>query len=364
MAETQGLGAKKLRGAMLGTGSISIHHMRAWQAIPNLEIVALANRTRERAVSLGSEFGIDDAHVYPDYQTLLDNEQLDFVDIATAPHIHREQVLAAAAHSVNVLCQKPFATSISEAREMIRACEAAGARCVVNENWRWRRWYRELKQLLTQETIGTPRYARFFSHTDNVLPRTDGTLPGLLVHQPYAAEMEHLILYEWGIHLVDVLRFLFGSIVRVYANTEHTSPIVRGEDRALVVLEFRNGVTGILDISWGSRTRESERLVRGNLDSLRVEGDTGTIELDPYQNDSFIITSAARTICRPARGELSPAEAYQESYFNTQNHFVEALRNGTPAENDARDNLETFAAVMAAYASAATHHVMDVNIEG
>jgi len=354
----EGLGDRTLRGAMLGTGSIAVHHLRAWQAIPNVQIVALANRTRERALTYGNEFGVDSEHIYSDYRDLLANETLDFVDIATAPHIHREQVLAAAARGVHVLCQKPFATSVAEAIEMIHACDAAGVRCVVNENWRWRRWYRELKHILAANQIGTPRYARFFMHSDIVLPRTDGTLPGLLVSQPYTAHMPRLILYEWGIHLMDVLRFLFGEIARVYARTSRISPLVQGEDLALVVLEFANGVTGVIDISWGSRAPAERALPRGHIDSLLIEGDAATIELDPYRDDAFVITTALGTECRPARGNITPTEAYQESYFNTQNHFIECLRSGAPAENEARDNLKTLAAVMAAYASAEQNQVV------
>ncbi len=359
---TAGRDDRPLRGAMLGTGSIAIYHMRAWQAIPDVQIVALANRTRSRAEALGRQFGIDDAHIYADYRELLDREAVDFVDIATAPHIHREQVLAAADHGVHVLCQKPFATSIEEAWEMIQACEHAGVRCVVNENWRWRRWYRELKRMLDRGTIGRPRYARFWFHGDGVLPQPDGSPPTLLTRQPYTAQMPRLILYEWGIHLIDVMRFLFGPIERVYARMSRVSPLVQGEDLAIVMLEFRSGVTGLIDISWGTYIEPEKRLTRGNLDPFVVEGDAGTIELDPYAGDIIRLITAEGCQERPAHPGMTPAEAYQESYVNTQSHFVHCLRTGEPAENEARDNLETFAATMAAYAAAETGHPVSVEV--
>ena len=359
---TKGLGDKLLRGAMLGTGSIAPHHMLAWQAIPNVKIVALANRTKSRAEALGHKFGIDAAHIYADYGELLSQEVLDFVDIATAPHIHREQVLAAAAHKVYVLCQKPFAASLDEAMEMIAACEAAGVRCIVNENWRWRRWYRELMQMLDQGVIGKPHYARFGIHQDVVLPRAEGNLPTLLSWQSYLIESSRLILYDWGIHLIDVMRFLFGDIERVHACTRRVSSLVQGEDMALVTLEFGRGLTGVIDISWATHIPEEKRLIRGNLDSFVVEGDAGTIELDPYQEDIFIITTANGTERRPAHPGLTPAEAYQESYLNTQSHFIRCLRSGEPAENETRDNLKTFAATMAAYESAKQRAWVAVNI--
>jgi len=354
-----GLGERPLRGAMLGTGSIAIHHMRAWQAIPGVQIVALANRTRERAVALGRQFAVDEAHIYADYRELLDKEKLDFVDVATAPAIHREQVLAAAQHGVIVLCQKPFATSLDEAREMIAACDRAGVRCVVHENWRWRRWFREIKQMLAQGVIGTPRYARFQVHNAAVLPRPDSSRPGQLTSQPYTAQMPRLILFEWGIHLLDVMRFLFGDIETVYARTSHVSPLVRGEDMAVLLLGFRSGLTGLVDISWGTYTPTDRDSPRGSIDPFVVEGDKGTIELTPTRDDDTLtIATAAGRESRPVHPGLSRADVYQESYLNTFSNFVQALRTGEPAENEAHDNLKVLLAAFAAYESAASGQVV------
>ena len=109
------------RGALLGCGHISPFHLRAWDRIEGVEIVALANRTVSKAEARAREFGIPLEHVYSDYRELLKNEELDFVDIATAPHIHRQQVEAAAARGFHVLCQKPFAPTLDDARAMMAA---------------------------------------------------------------------------------------------------------------------------------------------------------------------------------------------------------------------------------------------------
>jgi predicted dehydrogenase len=348
VSTASGLGERVLRGAMLGTGSIAIHHMRAWQAIPGVEMVALANRTRSRAEALAVETGLESARIYSDYRELLANETLDFVDVATAPFVHREQVLAAAEAGIHALCQKPFATSVDEALEMIDACDQASVRCVVNENWRWRRWYRDLKQMLAQGVIGEARYARIERRSAALLPGSDS-----LKHQPYTADLPHLLIFDMGIHFIDIMRFLFGDFSRVYAHTHCTNPLVKGETEAVVMLEFEGkDLVGLIDMSAASYIPEEKRIIRGNLDCFVVVGDAGTIELNPYQDDVIIITTSNGTERRPARPGLTPAEAYQESYFNTQSHFVHCLRTGQPAENDARDNLKTFSTTMAAYESA------------
>jgi D-apiose dehydrogenase len=348
-----------LRGALLGTSSIAIFQMLAWKAIPDVQIVAIANRTRSRAEAMGRDFGIDDSHIYADHNDLLDAEDLDFVDIATAPFIHHQQVLAAAAHGVHSFCQKPLAMSLDEGREMEAACRTAGVRCIVNENWRWRPWYQEVKQMIAAGVVGAPRYARVQVHEDSVLPRLGGSAPPRLAREPTVGQMPHMLLFDWGTHMIDTMRFLFGKIDAVYARTSRASPVVTGEDMALVVLEFHNGVTGLLDCSWGTYIPDDTKpIVRGNVDEFVVEGNGGTILLEPYPDDTVVVVTPGGTERHPARPLQTRAEAYQQSYYNTQHHFVECLKTGSIAQNEIGDNMETMAALFAAYESAATGRVV------
>lgn len=342
-----------LRGALLGCGHVSVFHLRAWAQIEPVQIVALANRDVRKAEARAKEFGIPPQHVYGDYRELLDKEALDFVDIATAPAVHLEQVEAAAARGRHVLCQKPLAPSLEDVRAMRAACDAAGVLLAVNENWRWRTWYREIKRLLEAGAIGHPRYARIARHTDVTLPRPDGGLPPLFVSQAYTREMDKLIVYEWGTHLIDVLRFLLGEVSSVYARMDTISPLCRGEDRALLALDL-SGVTGLIDISWA--TVQSEAL-NSQLEQCVIEGDEGTIELLPGQGELLRVTTRGETHQRPAF-DTTPAEAYQTSYTTAQRHFIECLRAGVDPETSARDNVRTLAATFAAYESAAKGEVI------
>ena len=345
--------SRALLGAMLGCGHIAPFHLRAWAQIEGVKIVALANRTVSKAEARAREFGIPFSRVYSDYRDLLANEELDFVDIATAPHIHRQQVEAAAAHGLHVLCQKPFAPTLDDARAMIAACERVGVLLSINENWRWRSWYREVKRLLNEDIIGRPRYIRIARHSNATLPRPDGSLPPVFVIQSYTLEMDRLILYEWGIHLIDVLRFLFGDVSSVYARMAKVSPLCKGEDRAHLTLEV-GGVTGLIDISWATVDHQGRY---SQLERVTLEGDAGTIHLLPDEDDVLQITTKSGTQRRPAF-DVTPEEAYQASYTAAQRHFIECLREGRSPETEASDNLKTLAATFAAYESAAKNRVV------
>lgn len=342
-----------LRGALVGCGSISEYHLRAWSHIKGVKIVALANRTIEKARARALEFGVPPDHVYCDHREMLEREDLDFVDIATLPDVHRNQVENAAARGVNVLCQKPMAPTLEDAHAMMEACDRAGVLFSINENWRWRTWYRDLKCKIEQGAAGRPRYISIVRHANLTVPGTEGKLPPMLMNQPYMMTMGKLILYEWGIHLIDVLRYLFGEVNWIFSRMDRTSPICVGEDRALLMLDV-GGVNCLVDISWGSIGVEKRA---SQLEQVTLEGDRGSIELLPGEKDIIRISNHQGTKTRLAFNG-TPEEAYLASYTATQAHFAECLRKGLEPETVATDNIKTLKATFAAYEAAAANKVI------
>ena len=347
---------KPLRFALVGAGNIAQTHREAWADVSGAELVAVADLDRSRAESLADCHGIAREHVYTSATELFARETIDFVDVATTPATHCDLVLAAASHGIDVVCQKPFATSLAEADKMLQACEVAGVRCIVNENYRFRRWFRTIKSLLDDGAIGRPRYACFRYHGDEVLPQPDGTPPPVLGRQPYIAELPRVILFEWGIHLLDVLRFLFGEVHSVSADLGRASPLIQGEDLAVVRLRFASGVLAVLDISWGTRIAPDRRLPRGSVEPFVVEGDGGSLELDPYPYPGDLLTVIGpdgRAAARPANPETTRVEGYLGGFRRAQQHFVDSLPSGQPAETEARSQRATLEVMLGAYRAAA-----------
>jgi predicted dehydrogenase len=350
---------KKLRGALLGAGQVTQYHLQAWSQIEEAEIVAIYNRTLERGQERARQFGIPQERVYGDYERLLDNHQLDFVDVASAPVAHRVQVQAAARRGLHVLCQKPLATSMQEARTMAETCRQAGVLLSVNENWRWRSWYRHVKEILDRDEIGRPHYFRFYKHTDIVLRGPQGAPPHLLTKQPYTSEMDKLIVFEGGTHLIDVLRFLGGEIRSVHARMDRLNADFKGEDRALMSFGLK-GAMGVIDISWSTVSGPSRRSgPDSQLERVAIEGEYGTLELLPERGDTLRVSTKEACWERPAV-ELPPMEAYQASYTAAQRHFVKCLLAGVEPETSAADNLKTLAVTFAAYRSAASDQVVSL----
>jgi predicted dehydrogenase len=355
---------RPLRGALLGCGEVSEHHLNAWAQVEGVQIVALYNRTPDKALRRAGQFGLPPEHVYTDLEALLGQETLDFVDIATAPSAHRAQVEAAAAHGVAVLCQKPLALSLDEAQAMREACQRAGVVLSVNENWRFRPWYREVKGLLERGVLGRLRYARFHKHCNITLARPDGSAPSFLSNQFYANQSDKLVVFEWGIHHIDVARFLFGEPQRVYARLDHASPYFEGDDRALVVLEYPQ-LTVLLDLSWGTTGDEPpKRQVPKRhgwviQESFLVEGDRGLIEVLPEPENRFRLAAREDAWEHPVyTGD--PYPTYLAGYIAAQRHFYECLRDGRRPETVVDDNLNTFKTTLAVYEAAALGQVIPI----
>ena len=177
-------------------------------------------------------------------------------------------------------------------------------------------------------------------HDDAVLPRPDGTTPFLLVREPTLAQLDKMIVFDQGIHFIDTMRFLFGKIARVYARVGHYSPLIRADDQAVIILEFETGVTGVIDISYSSYMPGTKKgLIRGNGIPLLWK--------ETQERSSLICTMTTlsswsrppASIANSARPGLTPADAYQESFINTQRHFATCMRSGKPAQNELDDNL-------------------------
>lgn len=331
--------ATPLRGLFCGAGHFASIQLDAWRAVPGARIVALYNRTLERARGLQREFGI--AAISDNYEALLDSVRPDFVDICTAVETHLPLARGAAERNIPILCQKPLAPTLAESEQLTALAAARGVRLMANDNWRWQAWYREIKRLLSAGEIGRPHHARFVMRTG------DGHGEQPYAAQPFFRDLPRFVLFETGIHYFDTIRFLLGPIAAVHCVTRRRNPRIRGEDAALVTLQLAEGVTVVYDADRVACTSRMRPPVNGHV---VIEGDAGTLRLDEQ---------GAIYVLRRGESERHHHYAIPPGYrggsaIAAQNHFVSCLRTGTTFETEGRDYLATERVVEACYRSAAS----------
>lgn len=336
----------KLRFAMFGTGFWSTFQMAGWQETGEVECVALYNRTKSKAEKLARDFGLR-ARVYDDPAALLDNEQVDFVDICTNVETHAPFTRMAAERSLHVVCQKPMATTLKEAEQMVAVCQQAGVQLYINENWRWQYPLRQLKRALDSGRIGKVFRARIDYR--NSFPVFD--------NQPFLKELEQFILTDIGSHILDVARFLFGDATSLYATTYRVHADIKGEDVATVMMTMGDGATVICEMSYATK-REHDRFPEAYV---QIEGDRGFLELGP---DFWIRETTSdgtlSTRHKPPRYPWAdPAyDLAHASIVPAQNNIARALKGLEPGETSGEDNLKTVRLVFGSYKSAATGQVL------
>lgn len=328
-----------LRGALIGCGFFAINQLHAWRDAEGADIVAICDRDPARLNLAGDQFGI--AARYADAEEMLKAEKPDFVDIATTVPSHRPLVELAARLGIPVICQKPFALSMADARSMVDACRQAGVPLMVHENFRWQSAIQAVKARLDAGAVGKPFWARvsFRSGFD------------VFSGQPYLAEGKRFIIEDLGIHILDIARFLFGDVARLTARTARVNPAIQGEDVATMLLDHESGLSSVVDCSYATRLPVEpfpETLVE-------IDGTAGTLRLG--QGYRLVVNGPGGV----EEADLSPPllpwasrpwHNIQESVFAIQQHWVECLREGREPSTSGHDNIGTMALVEAAYASA------------
>jgi D-apiose dehydrogenase len=339
---------KPLRGALIGCGFFAINHLHGWRDAQGAEIVAICDKSEERLKIAGDQFGISAR--YCDATAMLEREQLDFVDIATTAPSHLLLAELAASRKLAVICQKPFAPTLEDAKTIVAACAKAGVPLMVHENFRWQSPIQKVKTLVTAGDIGNVFWGR-------VSPRS---AYDVFSSQPYLAEGERFIVEDLGIHALDVARFLLGDALNVSARITRVNPNIKGEDVATILLDHGQGVTSIVDCSYA--TEQEQELFPQTL--LELDGSKGTLRLGA--NYALTVTSGGKT----TKSDLSPPllpwatrpwHNIQESVAMIEQHWVDCLREGREPQTSGRDNLKTLALVEAVYRSASTRRTISLN---
>lgn len=329
-----------LKGVAVGGGYFSHFHYDAWSRIDNVTITAVCDLDEEKTKTISEQYDIPTT--YTDFATMLEIEKPDFVDIITPPPTHFDLCRIASEHKVNVICQKPLAPTLNEAKQLVSICKDGGIRLAVHENWRFQPWYREIKSLIQNNTIGDVHSVYFRSRMG------DGWGDdAYLSRQPYFRDYPRLLIYENGVHFIDTFRYLFGEVDQVYCKMKQLNPVIKGEDRCLIHFTMKNGMDGIWDANrFNEPNFENPRYTFGEC---LIEGKEGSIRL--YADGKLTIQRL---------GENETVHDYQreqkgfagDCVYAFQNHVVNCLLDNTPFETNGDEYLKTLAVQEAAYQSA------------
>ena len=279
----RGIGA-----AVVGTGFGCLTHVRALRAA-GFEVVALVGRDPERTRERAGRFEVP--HPCASLGEALGREDVEVVTVATPPATHRPIVEEVVGSGRHVVCEKPFAVDVDEARRMLTAAEDAGVVHLVGTEFRFSTGQALLRRAVADGMIGTPRLATF------------------MLHMPLLADPAAQVPEWWSdagrsggwlgahaAHVIDQVRTTLGEISGVSAGLSLVSDHPWSAEDSYTV-HFRAGeVEGVMQSSAGSF---------GNiLVTTRIAGSAGTLWLE---GEEVFLADAGGTRTLPVPDDLRTA---------------------------------------------------------
>lgn len=217
--------------AIVGTGNIAERGIAPHiQELADSELVAVVSRDQGRADAFAGRHSARRA--YASYERMLADPEVQVVSIHTPNALHAEQVIAAARAGKHVLCDKPLATSVSDAQRALEECGKAGVKLGINFQTRYQACFLEARRLIEAGALGEVQLAQIeVSNGGSPLRgwRTDPELAGVGT------------INNIGVHAYDLLRFLLGAEVTEVTVLTDVGRRLALEVMALALLRFSNG---------------------------------------------------------------------------------------------------------------------------
>ncbi len=319
----------------IGILSFAHHHAEAYihnlRAIPGAELCGVADEDAARGERFAANFN---TRFFPSYEALIDSKP-DGVIVCTENSKHRPLVEMAAAQGVNVLCEKPIATTLEDARAEVEACRRAGVLFMTAFPMRFSPPLLEVKARLDAGDLGQ---VYCFNATNQ------GELP--TKHRAWFIDPELAgggAIMDHTVHLVDIMRWYLGDeVAQVYAQSNRIfhAGEVQVETGALEMLTFRGGVFATIDASW---SRPPYWPAWGGL-TFEMVTERGAVIVDGFKQNLTVYSHRTQR----------PTWAFWGSDMNGAMiaEFVAAVREGREPRVTGMDGYRAVEATVAAYESA------------
>lgn len=340
--------AKQIGFGVIGCGGIARNaHLPAIKQIDEAQIIAVSNPRIAKAESAAADFGAK--AVYSDHMDVINHPEVDAVIICSPPKFHMEQTIAAAKAGKHILCEKPMARDIAEAKEMIKLAQQHNVKLVIAEPKRYNPSFRKIKALLDDDVIGESFMVRYHNsycelHTRSswwVVPDISG-----------GGEMMNELT-----HQANTLRWYFGEVTEVSCISNH--PLgPPPEDNACVNLRFANGVIATVTVSW--MTRHYNLTFPAPLDHawderIEIFGKEGSIIIETpigyWDVPAQLRVYTEKELPGFNQGWNYIKVASADVYVEQLKHFIDCVVKDEPSEVPGEEGLADLAVVRAAYQS-------------
>lgn len=341
----------KVRVLLIGAAFSADLHAEGYARCGDIaELVAICDKDTSRVKTLADRYGFKDYAVYDDMFKAIEEVDCDVVDICLPNFLHHDAALAAFKKGRHVISEKPLATTVEDAKEMLDAAEAAGKKLYYAEDWLFAPALNRALEVIDEGAIGKPMFVRAREcHNGS--------------HSPFAQTIKFCgggSMVHLGVHPVCFMLALknnrWTEVVAMTSgggenNLRHKT--MEGEDWGAALMRFEDGTTALLEANYVSEG--------GMEDVIDFYGDQGCLHVDLTFSSAlnlFSIPGAKYTVEKAdiTTGWSRPAvdEKFNLGYVNEIRHFMESARDNKDAKVGLRgiDGYEAIRVINLIYKSA------------
>jgi predicted dehydrogenase len=336
---------------IIGSGFVADLHAAAFRRVNGAQVVAAASPHRGRCEEFAKKYSIP--RVFDDYRKMLELKEVDLVSLALPNDFHAEACVAAARAKKHVVIEKPLCMNLAEADRMIAAGKEAGVHLFYAEEICFAPKYVRAKQLVDSGALGKVYLVK-------QAEKHSGP------HSPWFWDVERSgggVTFDMGCHAIEFFRWMLDKprarSVYAHMNTHVHQDKTRGDDDALIILEFEGGAVGLAEESWAK--------FGGMDDRAEVYGSKGVTYMDLLRGNSLLTYSEvgydyAVEKAGTTRGWSFTMyeEMWNYGFPQEMQHFVDCIRTGAKPMETAEDGRAVLEIIFAAYQSAGTGRRVDL----
>lgn len=305
------------------------------------EIAAICDSNEENLRFAGERYNIPEEKWVRDYKEIMENPDIDVVTVAIPDQQHVKvscDLLRAGKH---VLCEKPLALTREDIEEMIRVADESGSKFMVGQICRFTPSFEKTKELIESGVIG-----------DIYFIESEYAHDYMKLCDDWRADPKRHGVIGGGCHAVDLIRWLAGDPVEVFAyGTHRLLPMVSYDDATIAIMKFDENTMGKVFVSTGCKRDYTMRTV--------IYGTKGTIicdntspEITLYEVDEEGVTKEPTKI---------PVEVNNHNAAKEFEVFADAIINNKPVVTDAREGAKTVEVCLSIVEAATTGKIVKPN---
>ncbi len=342
---------KKIKVLLIGAAFSADLHMDGYSRCTDIaQVVAICDKDRTRADALAARYGLTGFAYYDDYMKAIDETDCDLVDICMPNFLHHDVAIAAFKKKRHVVSEKPLATTVEDALDMVESARAAGKKLYYAEDWLFAPALNKALAIVEEGAIGKPLYIRAREcHGGS--------------HSPFAQTIKYCgggAMVHLGIHPVGfMLALKNGRWTELTAMTSgglesnYLHKGMEGEDWCSCMMKFDDGTSALLEANF---------LTMGGMeDVIDFYGTTGCMHVDLTFTSAISCYSIPGLSYTVEKAEITtgwsrPAvdEKFSLGYVGEIRHFMECAGKSVDAKVGLRgmDGYEALKVIHLIYKSA------------